>query len=353
MSAIPKELQEASAALRRGNERVDVPVRTLVKWFKAERRGPWIITYIRAALRELGLRTEPDFSSVNIDAVVSLLPQASNIDETVEEPSAMPDLPLPEERPRISGQDPTLRIRILRAAITKPTCVNENDPIDKAVTIMLANEFSQLPVMRGEHVRGAVSWRSIGKRLSLGSKAQGVNDCLENPLELRGDTSLLSAIAQIVKSDYALIKDHTGRLSGLVTTADLSSEFGTLSEPFLLLREIESYLRALLEPVCTPKTLEALKDPSSKRKPASVADLTFGEYTRAFQDPSIWETLGLRIDKRTFGKWLEEARQIRNEVMHFDPDPIEAARVEALRSIARLLQALAESKIISLGDSKT
>ena len=275
--------------------------------------------------------------------------EGAEIEAGVDQGADTTEPPQNAPQSRISGQDPTLRVRMLRAAISKPTCVNENDQIDKAVTIMLANGYSQLPVMRGDSVKAAISWRSIGTRLSLGSTLTGVSDCLENPLELRADTSLLSAIEQIIKSDYALIKDQVGRLTGIVTTADLSAEFGTLSEPFLLLREIENYLRILLEPVCTPALLAELRDPGVDRKITTVANLTFGEYVRAFQTPKIWSSLGLRIDKKFFCKALEEARQIRNEVMHFDPDPIEPERLDALRNVVRILQALAESKVISFG----
>lgn len=349
-SVIPKELREAAKELKGGRDRVDVTVRALVGWFRAERRSPWITIYLRAALRELHLRTEPDFASVNLDATISLMEEGPAAEAGVDRNADTAESPQGGQQDRIPSQDPTLRIRMLRAAISKPVCVNENDPVDKAVTIMLANGYSQLPVMRGEGVKAAISWRSIGTRLSLGSKLNSVSDCLENPLELRADTSLLSAIQQIVSNDYALIKDRAGRLTGIVTTADLSAEFGTLSEPFLLLREIESYLRILLEPVCTVPLLNDLRDPGVERKVATVADLTFGEYVRAFQNPKIWSSLGLRIDKKFFCKALDDARLIRNEVMHFDPDPIELARLDGLRNIVRILQALAESKIISFGE---
>ena len=74
---------------------------------------------------------------------------------------------------------------------------------------MMANGYSQLPVMTSPHsVRGMISWESIGKRLSLGLHCESVKDCMEEKFTVveAGD-SLLSAIKKIEEDEYILVRD--------------------------------------------------------------------------------------------------------------------------------------------------
>lgn len=144
--------------------------------------------------------------------------------------------------------DATFRISRLRSANVTPTSVSPNQSINEAITIMLQNDFSQLPVMNGERsVKGIVSWRSNGTRqLALGLRCEEVRECMENPRVLKLDDSLLHAIDEIVRNEHVLIKDPTDRICGIVTTSGLSMLFRSLTEPFLLLAEIENQIRAFI-----------------------------------------------------------------------------------------------------------
>jgi len=123
--------------------------------------------------------------------------------------------------------DATFRISRLRSANVTPTSVSPNQSINEAITIMLQNDFSQLPVMNGERsVKGIVSWRSNGTRqLALGLRCEEVRECMENPRVLKLDDSLLHAIDEIVRNEHVLIKDPTDRICGIVTTSGLSMLF--------------------------------------------------------------------------------------------------------------------------------
>lgn len=87
--------------------------------------------------------------------------------------------------------------------------------------------------------------------------------------------------------------------------------------------------------------LAKAKDPNdAERTIESVADLTFGEYLRLLQDPSCWGKVGMAIDRVIFIKDLDAVRVIRNDVMHFDPDPLPEANLLTLRRFAKFLQSL-------------
>jgi hypothetical protein len=207
---------------------------------------------------------------------------------------------------------------------------------------MLSNDFSQLPVMTNERtVKGMISWRSIGARWALGKEGDEVRQFMDESFEISADRSIFTALPTIVEQGYVLVRDATAKISGIVTTADLSQQFQQLAEPFLLLGEIENHIRRLMDGKFTKDELAQAKDPAdTDRLIDSVADLTFGEYLRLLQEPTRWAKLGLAIDRGIFIKDLDAVRVIRNEVMHFDPDPLPESDLLALRRFAKFLQSL-------------
>ncbi len=160
--------------------------------------------------------------------------------------------------------------------------------------------------------------------------------------EVSSEASLFTAIPIIVEHGYALVRAAIDkRVVGIITTSDLSLQFQQLSEPFLLLGEIENHLRKIIGPKFGPEELAALKDPSdAARHIKSVSDLAFGEYKRLLEDPSKWQALKLNLDRAVFVQLLDRVRKTRNEVMHFDPDGIEDKSLTDLRDFARLLRTL-------------
>jgi CBS domain-containing protein len=193
-----------------------------------------------------------------------------------------------------SAVNPTYRIGRLRAANVVPTRVAPNQTVTEAITIMLTNDFSQLPVMVGERdVKGIISWGSIGSRLVLGVKMDEVRECMEPAHIITNDTSLFDAITEIVNYEYVLVKDETNEISGIVTTNDLSREFRQLTEPFVLLGEIENHVISLIQRgEFTNKELRDCCDPNdTERLIDGVFDLTFGEYLRLLEKKDFWSRL--------------------------------------------------------------
>jgi CBS domain len=208
---------------------------------------------------------------------------------------------------------------------------------------MLANDFSQLPVMIGEReVKGVVSWSSIGSRLALGMKCAEVRECMDGPHIISADTSLFDAITEIVKKQYVLIRDTNNKISGIVTTSDLSLEFRQLTEPFLLLAEIENHVRGLIQRGrFTTEQLRSCCDPNDRDRVINgMFDLTFGDYIHLLEKTGLWSQLKLSIDRAIFIANLDKVREIRNDVMHFDPDGITESDLEALRKFVSFLQRL-------------
>lgn len=85
--------------------------------------------------------------------------------------------------------------------------------------------------------------------------------------------------------------------------------------------------------------LNAVRNPSDVARPIDgVDDLTFAEYIRLLQKAERWEKLAIAIDRNIFCKDLEEVREIRNDVTHFDPDGITPEQLHKLRDFRLLLR---------------
>jgi predicted transcriptional regulator len=73
--------------------------------------------------------------------------------------------------------DPTQRIGRLESANRLPMSVKADAPLVEAVTMLLSNDYSQLPVMQNERdVRGIVTWTSIGS-LSADEHRESDGEC--------------------------------------------------------------------------------------------------------------------------------------------------------------------------------
>jgi CBS domain-containing protein len=381
---IPKEIGRMATRLKDGHRVNRLTVRELLRMFKAERRGLNKVHDIRTALDSLGLVTDPDFESVWIDGKIRIcLKDSSHVvtvavpaggAEIVEEDELDEDQSVStEEQEEADSQqlgseeaaqppivvaaegvvetvlsepaDPTFRIGSLPAANKPLTTVGQDDSLKKAVTMMLQFDYSQLPIMHGEReVKGMISWKSIASRYSIGGECCKVQNCREDAQVVDGNGTLFDAIPTIVKHGYVLVRNpQDRRITGIVTASDLSLQFQQLAEPFLLLREIELHIRQLLQEKVFPEDLDWLGSADTTApKPKSISDLSFGGYIRLLQRPQVWARLSLNIDQSSLTLQLEQVRQIRNDVMHFDPDPMTVQQLDALKNAAKFMQQLYE-----------
>lgn len=348
MSEASRRIREIVEQLERGEKPEPETVRTLLSWFDTQRRGYAINQIIENSLNRHGITTQPDFRFAYIDSPIDFVKtgERSNLDvEPVAEPekvvAANADAPV-----TVGGaiQDPTYRIGRLPAANQPLFSVTPNSTLQQAVTLMLTNNVSQLPVMTSEReVKGMISWSSIGARLAVGNQAEAVSHYMEKHRELSADVSIIAAVAMIAEHDYVLIRDDQKKITGIVTTSDLSLQFHQLGEPFLLIGEIENHIRRLIDGKFTAPELKAVTASAEPdREVSSVANLTFGDYIWLLQEPANWDRLELSLDRKVFIEKLDKVREIRNEVMHFDPDPLEDWKLDTLREVVQFLQKLRE-----------
>lgn len=237
-------------------------------------------------------------------------------------------------------EDPIQRIKLLEAANSSPVSVPKDAKLKEAITLMMMNNYSQLPVMNGVRtVHGVITWESIGYGLSNGVESDLVQDYMRNQVEIIDyETSILDGLERILKNEFALIRKFDNTISGIVTIADISVQFVKTTKPFLLLEQIENHLRLILDgKILVEEMVKECSIDLTKRKVEYIDDLNFGDYIRIIQKPEYWERLNLSIERSHFIKQLDAVREIRNDVMHFDPDGITKAQYAELVKMSNFL----------------
>ena len=322
MSLADDKLQDIKDQLKKGVAPTRVRVRAFLVWFGAERRGYRVVQHIRSSMNKHGLTTTPDFEYAYIDGSIGFR-QASGESDS-------------------SAPESATRIGRLESANKGPVSVKPDATLQLATTLMMTHDFSQLPVMStSRNVKGVVSWKSIGSRLALKQRCSFARDCMEPPHIVSIEDSLFSAINTIAVHDYVLVQATDKTICGIVTASDFNDQFRRLAEPFLLIGEIENGMRQMLHGRFSKKELEDARAPEEDdRKIEGPADLTFGEHVRLIDSDERWKKLRLEIDRVEFISRLNQVREIRNDVMHFDPDGIEESDMESLREFAHFLKQL-------------
>lgn len=318
-------LTAISEQIKKGVAGPTETVRTILSWFGVERRGSWVVKDINKALDAHDLVTQPSFESTWIDGPITFVRK-------------------PKKHAEDTSLDPTFRLGRLEAANKEVVSAKPNDNLDKAITLMLTNDFSQLPIMTGPRdVKGIVSWKTIGSRLALNRRCEQCKDFMEPAQILSEDVSLLEAVDIIAAYDYVLVQRADKLIGGLVTASDFSLQFRAMSEPFLLVGEIENGIRRLLHGKFNDKELQAARaEADLERTVKSPSDLTFGEYLRLLEPGDNWSKLGVKIDRVEFIKQLNRVRTIRNDVMHFDPDGLDPDDKTFLTEFAQFLKRIRE-----------
>lgn len=236
--------------------------------------------------------------------------------------------------------DPINRLSVLKAASQNPLSISRDATLEKAYHLMWKNDFSQLPVMNSDReILGIISWQSIAKGLIAKKNSNSVKDFMTNDYKiLPEDTPLFEAIKEVIKTEMIFVRSKENKIQGPVTPFDLNEEFMEQIEPFILLEQIENFIRLILhDKIVLQDILKLLTINDPNRKIESISDLTFGEYQRIIENNDNWELLGLPFIKSDFTNELDEIRKIRNGVMHFHPDKISEADLNNLRKMSKFL----------------
>jgi len=307
----------------------------MVELFGAGRRGWRVIEAVNEQLKNYDLFTIPEFGSAYFYGDIEVLPKPtfgnskdSDNDESVD---PIPRLSLLKAANINNIKDGELEIGLIS--------VNRETTLTEAVTLMLKYNFSQLPILSGKRdVEGLISWRSIGTAISLGKECLKVGDCKEDVVTLNLTEPLFKAVKVILEKEVVLVSEKDKTICGIVTSTDIGEQFIDLSEPFLLLEQIENHVRRLLNGKLTLEEIKSVLDLTMLEKPLNdFSDLSFGHYIRIIENEKNFSKLKLKIDRSILCKMLDETRMIRNEVMHFNSEAMKPKDIDSLRQTLNFL----------------
>lgn len=319
------DLQSKVQEIKENEKEFKMSPRELINAFGCEKRTSGNRAYINKFLQDNQLETVPYYVNAWIDGEIVLRHK--------------------KRAKSKSGADPIQRIKILSAANKEPITVTRDAELVEATTLMMLHNYSQLPVLSNpKTIVGFISWGTIGSKLSNGVRSDKISDYYSKDIAIIDyEKPLLEAIRIIIDKEFAVVQKSDKTISGIVTIADISEQFLTLTEPFLLLEQIENHIRQILDgKFLLDELIEFCKIGDQERELEHIDDLTFGDYIRIIEKPEHWEKLNLSLDRSHFIKQLEKVRNIRNDIMHFNPEGITESQRVDLNKMAGLLMTIIE-----------
>ena len=208
-------------------------------------------------------------------------------------------------------------------------------PVRKAIALMRANAYSQVPVAANGRVLGVFSFRSFAL------KAASVTlDEVRRQQSMPGDltvdefmekfqfarvTDEMQQVFEAMDRDNGVLIGSPESLQGILTPMDFLNYLYKLASPFVMISEIELALRALIRTAVTEQELadcacRALSRLYGEDKvPQTLERMTFDNYRTVVCDGRNWpkfeSVLGcnrVRVDTK-----LKEICEIRNDLFHF------------------------------------
>lgn len=220
--------------------------------------------------------------------------------------------------------------------------VGPNESLSTVETLMIMNDFSQIPVMNKSRrdLYGSVTWQSIARWQGDRTQATARQVMDKDRQTARSSDSLMLHINRIIDNECLYIHDPTGMFVGVLTATDLAQGFLATAGPFIKIGEIENRLRALVNHLPLPAIKHAAEVTGASRPIETAADLSFGDYVVILGKGENWEQLGLPFDRKTVVENLREVNAARNDVMHFRPNELDTQAAEAVDKCLNWLRAI-------------
>ncbi|MCC9310820.1 hypothetical protein LN042_27750 [Kitasatospora sp. RB6PN24] len=187
------------------------------------------------------------------------------------------------------------------------------------------------------NLQGAVTWESIALARYADVTAP-FSQAIVKAHDVSYADHLLDVLPRLEQFGFLLVRDQTKQFAGIITIADVAAEYGATARPFLLIGALDQLLRRVISEELDLAEVVALCDPDGRRRLASFEQLSFGDYQQVLSNQKQWDRLGWPLDRKSFVDRLNELREVRNELMHFnDKDKAGDAAIPMLRNMIELL----------------
>jgi len=323
-------LQDAKERTRGGTS-LSLSVRDLLARWGASSRTQAASEQIAADLENHGLSTEPPFLKTGLDSLVTLVERRLEIRDAEREDDGFLHPPGSDREVGLTmGNIPSANLRV--------ESVTPQATYEEAITLMLLNDFSQLAVMTGPRsTPQAITWQSIARERHA-NPAGSLAGAIVDATTVRFDTELIDVLPMLESEEFVFVKDGTNVVTGIVTTTDVVRSYGQLATPFFLIGELDQLLRRTITDRFTMAEVRVVCDKDGERDLQSYDELTMGDYQRVLESANLWAALGWPLDRSIFTERLSVLREVRNDLVHFNPDPIPENTVRQIRHMIQLLR---------------
>jgi len=227
------------------------------------------------------------------------------------------------------------------------TTIEHSKPVSDALQMMIANDFSYLPVVDGQgKLTGMISEQVIVRKYYHfgGDKLLydlEVAHCQMRAMTLPPTADIFDALTPL-QTVGAIVVVDTGMPVGIITDFDTTQFFRAYSEGIILAQDIEFNLRRHIEdvfPVSSPELDGALvtafgytKDQRRAGRPnREYNEISLWDHVLLILTDGNWQRFEIALKPKTmFQKLLEPVRDARNQMAHFRGE-LTAVQLDALK----------------------
>jgi restriction system protein len=308
---------------------VSMTVRELLLLWDHQQRLPAAVEEVKAELLRAGMTTRPPFTEGDLDRKIALV--------RIETETAPADEATVAETPGTEDLTETGALALQISNFPEPTePISDQIDFQAAQMMMVERNYSQVAVVDGHgRFQGALTWETI-MRAHLAPGETSLAQALDRRAQVvYRDELLLEKIDLIFEKGFVFVYSFDRRqVDGILTAGDLMKRLGAFLEPFVKIEEIENRLRRAVNN--TFQLDEYAKYASiSKKRVRSAANLMLGNYVKLLDDN--WDRFAWQMPKEEFLSRLKRVKEIRNEIMHFSPDPLTDEQTEAMDGLLRML----------------
>lgn len=217
------------------------------------------------------------------------------------------------------------------------TTILQTATVRQALKLMIEHDYTLLPVVNeAEELIGVISEQSITRAFYHTSGVAPLLDltvehCQEPAETLTMNDSLSHAIRKL-RDSYAVIIIDDKKPKAIITDYDTNHFFQHYSEDLIRVERIEQKIRAWVEAAFPDEkerrdAVKRAKDAYARtvRPKERKGDwLTFFEYLRVIEHEDHWPLFAQAFESQElFSSLMDQVREIRNQLAHFDqrPDP--------------------------------
>ena len=197
-----------------------------------------------------------------------------------------------------------------------------------ALDLMQQNAFNQLPVEADDgSIVGLFSYRSLANHISkfrpsddLLSKLVG--DMSDDPY-FAAPTQNLNSVIEKINTDGAILIGTERDVYAVATTHDLSDLMWSIAQPFMLIGDIETKLRRMMNSVCPTEEMSEIISRSyaseSNKSQSSLDELSLGELLGVLKNGTNFGRYfrSRFTDMNYTSQTLDPVVPIRNRMFHF------------------------------------